>query len=151
MNKIFKRLSSIFALTLALIMTIGSTAYADGTRLDYMDFGDTVLSIRAGESKTSTFRSLYHWTYYITGATSKGTYLETDFSTGQINVTYHIGADETGKNVFFHFYIDDEAVANDDIHDFVEIYVQPAATTIPAAEMVTTPVAETAASAVPVS
>ena len=126
MKNAFKRFSTVLVSVLTLVLMIGTTVFADGERLDYMDFGETVISINAGESKTIRFRTLYNWTYYIQGATSKKTYLETDFSAGTSYITFHIGEDETAKNVFFHFYIDDEKVQSTDIHDFVEIYVQPA-------------------------
>ena len=120
-----KRILATFLSCITLVMMLGITVSADSSLPDYFDFGETVMKINAGESRTIVFHTPYNWTYYIAGATSKKTYLGTDFKSGTSNITFYIGEDETGKNVFFHFYIDDERVHSSDVHDCVEIYVQP--------------------------
>jgi hypothetical protein len=69
-------------------------------------------------------RSTYDYTYYIEGATSAATYMECSFKSGTEHVVFHIGDDEEGKNVFFHFYVVDDRIGSDDVHDCVEVYVK---------------------------
>ena len=125
MNSRIRRYVAAFMAMLTLVMMMGMTVSADSSRPDYFDFGETVMKINAGESKTISFRTPYDWTYFITGATSKKTYLSGNYKAGTSQITFNIGEDETGKNVFFHFYVADERVASTDVHDAVEIYVQP--------------------------
>ncbi len=142
MKNLVKKISTILISVLTLVMMFGTVVSADGSRLDYFDFGETVIKINAGESKTISLRTPYKWTYFVEGATSKKTYIETDFASGSSQITFHIGEDETGKNVFFHFYVADERVQSTDVHDCVEIYVQPpkgTAAAAPVAEPVVAP------------
>ena len=100
---------------------------------NFFDISPRVVKIRAGEScKFDDFFSRYDYAYFITGSTSRQTYCECDFKSGSATPPIlHIGADETGKNVFFYFYIDDRHVDGMSISDgeryaSVEVYVQPA-------------------------
>ena len=96
---------------------------------------------RAGRRKDSSAyvltycgTSSHDYTYFVEGATSDATYCECSFKSGTEYVTFHIGEDEQGKNVFFHFYGNDERLASTDAHDCVEVYVQdikPVNTTLP--------------------
>lgn len=129
MKKIFKGLL-LSVLTAAItIFTMNLNAFAMSDVPDYFDFQDTVLSINAGETKTMSMRANYNYTYYLGPHTSAATYLECSYASGTQNVTFHIGADETVKNVFFYFYVDDDRVQNKDIEDNVEVYVQNIQTT----------------------
>ncbi len=128
MNKLRNAIVISIAVMIA-VLSLGQTkAYAYSDQAFY-DFGETVMSINAGESKTIWFRSDFDYTYYIGDHTSSGTYCECSFHSGTENITFHIGADETVKNVFFHFYVDDERLESSDAHDCVEIYVQNIVTT----------------------
>ena len=123
MNKIIRCLTAA-VLGLALIAMIpAGKAYASSEQF-WLDFGETTMSIDAGSSKTMSMRSDFNYTYYVEGATSDATYLECSFKSGSQNVTFHIGDDEQSKNVFFHFYADDERLGTKDAHDCVEVYVQ---------------------------
>ncbi len=99
---------------------------------NYFDISDRVLKIRAGESYTFPFfYSRYDYTYFITGSTSDRTYCECDWKAAGTYPTLHIGADETGKNVFFYFYADDYSknmTVGEGVERYavVEVYVQPA-------------------------
>ena len=119
MNSRIRRHLAAFLAMLTLVMMMGITVSADSSAPDYFDFGETVMKINAGESKTITFRTPYNWTYFISGATSKKTYLSGNYQSGTSQITFNIGEDETGKNVFFHFYVDDERVHSKDVHDCV--------------------------------
>ena len=123
MNKISRCLIGVI-LGLALIAMLPvSKVYASSNQF-WLDFGETTMSIDAGASKTMWLRSDFDYTYYVEGSTSSGTYLESNFKSGSQNVTFHIGEDEQGKNVFFHFYADDPRLGTEDAHDSVEIYVK---------------------------
>ncbi len=123
MNRLLRSFIGL-VLGVALVASIPmSKAYAY-SEVDCFDFQDSVISIPAGSSKTMWFRTLYDYTYYTEGSTSKGTYLECSFGSGMQNITFHIGEDEQGKNVFFHFYVTDERLETTDKHDCVEVYVQ---------------------------
>ncbi|MBR1642580.1 MAG: hypothetical protein IJ683_09690 [Butyrivibrio sp.] len=112
-------LTMLFALA-----TPATEVYASSAIPDYFDFGALTMSIPAGGSQKMWLRANYDYTYYIEGATSNATYLETDFKSGSKDVVFHIGPDEQSGNVFFHFYVNDEKVQNDDLHDEIEIYVK---------------------------
>ena len=123
MNRVLRCLTGVI-LGIALIASIPmSKVYAYSTQ-QWLDFGETTMSIDAGSSHTMWLRSEFDYTYFIEGATSQSTYCECSFSSGSQYVTFHIGADEQGKNIFFHFYGNDERLASADAHDCVEVYVQ---------------------------
>ena len=124
MNKLFKTLIGISLVAMMILAMPATKTYAYSEIPDCFDFGDCVMSIDAGGSKTMWMRATYDYSYYIEGATSASTYLECSFASGSQNVTFHIGPDEQGKNVFFHFYVNDDRLWNKDVHDCVEIYVQ---------------------------
>ena len=133
MNKIMKCLTGVI-LGIALIAMLPTTKAYASSESEWMDFGETTISIPAGSQHTMWLRTDFDYTYFVDGATSKGTYCECSFKSGSQNVTFHIGEDEQGKNVFFHFYIDDERLQSKDAHDCVEVYVQnikPVNTTVP--------------------
>ena len=116
---------AVTLLTAAIsLFCMNINVYAMSDVPEYFDFQDTVLSINAGETKTMWMRANYNYTYYLGPHSSTSTYLECSFASGTQNITFHIGADETVKNVFFYFYVDDDKVDNKDIQDNVEIYVQ---------------------------
>ena len=124
MKKMFKSLLGVLLSVVMFAAIFATQTYAYSNVPDYFDFGDACLWIDAGSSKSMFFRTKYDYSYYVVGATSDGTYLECSFASGSQNVIFHIGADEQAKNVFFHFYVQDERVPNKDIHDCVEVYVQ---------------------------
>lgn len=116
-------LGVILALSLFLVLP-SDKVYAGSEVPEYFDFGYGTVKIPAGGQQKMWLRASYNYNYYITGSTSDATYLDCDFKEGSKDVTIHIGEDEQGGNVFFHFYISDERVESDDIHDCVEVYVQ---------------------------
>ncbi|WP_026652773.1 hypothetical protein [Butyrivibrio proteoclasticus] len=131
MSKFFKCFLG-FTLSLILAATIfAQTSYAYSDRPEYFDFGDTVISMNAGTTREVWFRSVYDYTYYVGDHTSSGTYVECTYKGGTENIVIHIGADETVKNVFFHFYVLDERVHTEDVHDCIEVYVQNIQTSYP--------------------
>ncbi len=129
MKTVIKRLIGIFAAVFMTVLVLGQTKVYASSDVDYFDFGETVMSIKAGESKTIWFRSDYDYTYYVGTHSSSGTYCECSFASGSQNITFHIGADETVKNVFFYFYVSDSKLSDTDVHDCVEVYVQNSVTT----------------------
>ena len=129
MNRILKCLTGVI-LGIAIMATLPMSKVYAYSEVDCFDFGESTVSIAAGSQKTIWFRTLYDYTYYIEGATSDATYLECSFSSGSQYITFHIGDDEQGKNVFFHFYVVDDRLATMDKHDCVEVYVQNIKSTV---------------------
>ena len=122
---LIKRLCGTLISVFVLASFVGNIeAFAYSEVPDYFDFGDTVLSINTGESKEVWLYAHYDYTYYLGPHTSSGTYCECKFKSGTEYIKLHIGADETEKNVFFYFYIDDPKVQSTDVHDNIEVYVQ---------------------------
>ena len=122
-----KTISRVVALVVALVMGIGTlniSALAYSEHPEYFDFGDVVLSIKAGGVKEVSLYSKYNYTYYLGEHTSKQTFCEFTGRAGTQKLKFHIGADETVKNVFFYFYVDDEQVPDKGIYDTIEVYVQ---------------------------
>ena len=114
----------MFTLAVLLTFSFSSRAYAYSERLDYFDFEQTVLKMDAGTTKDIRIISYYDYTYYVGPHTSSATYMECTFHSGTEYVRLHIGPDETVKNVFFYFYVDDDKVGSKDVHDCIEVYVQ---------------------------
>ncbi len=133
-----KTIKTLFGLVLAGVLAIAApatTSYAGSEILDCFDFENTTMAIPAGGAQKMWLRATYDYTYFIEGATSDGTYLETDFKSGSKDVVFHVGDDEQGGNVFFHFYVRDERLQTEDKHDCIEIYVQNRQTTIPSLQV----------------
>ena len=124
MNKLFKTIIGASLVAMMLLAMPATKVYAYSEIPDCFDFGDAVLSIDAGSTKTMWMRATYDYAYFIVGATSPGTYLECAQHSGTETVTFHIGADEQGKNVFFWFYCRDDRMPDTDKKDCVEVYVQ---------------------------
>ncbi|MBE5859626.1 MAG: hypothetical protein E7301_05820 [Butyrivibrio sp.] len=124
MKKFFKAVSMFFSVILLVSAFTDVKVLAYSERPDYFDFGDSVVSIDAGATKEVWIKTQYNYTYFVGPHTSTKTYVECSGRGGSEYMKIHIGPDETTKNVFFYFYIDDEKVANADIHDFIEVYVQ---------------------------
>ena len=122
MNKILRCLIGVILGIALIAMLPVSKVYASCAQF-CVDFEQTTMSIDAGSSRTMWMRSDFDYTYFTEGATSAGTYLECSYSSGSQNVTFHIGEDEQGGNVFFHIYANDDRVNSDDAHDCVEVYV----------------------------
>ena len=125
MKKIIRSISGII-IAIALTTTfVSTTSYAYSDVPWYFDFGETVVSINAGESKViENNRFYFDYTYHIGPHTSTGTYVECTYKRGTENIVIHIGADETVKNVFFYFYVDDEELGTCEFFDNIEVYVQ---------------------------
>ena len=119
MKKLFRKLSAVICAVLALTLMCGSTVLADGRDTSLFDFGQTVLTIPQGGSAKISLYSRFDYTYYMTGQTSKKTYLDGDYHSGSSNVTFHIGADEKIGTVTFYFY----AVDHDGTYDSVQVHV----------------------------
>ncbi len=124
MNKLLKALVGFALIAMMMLAMPATKAYAYSEIPDCFDFGDAVMSIDAGSTRTMWMRATYDYAYYIVGATSSSTYLECAQHSGTETVTFHIGADEQGKNVFFWFYCRDSRMPDNDKKDCVEIYVQ---------------------------
>ncbi|MBQ3795951.1 MAG: hypothetical protein II842_06650 [Butyrivibrio sp.] len=132
------RFVSGLLLVLMLVSVFNVKTYAASDYPYGFDFGDTVVSMDAGSTREVWFWSRYNYTYYIGDHTSKDTYVECTFKKGTENIKLHIGKDETVKNVFFYFYIDEDPYKNGDNYASIEVYVQninqtPAAPSDPAA------------------
>ena len=122
-----KNIRLFLGLLLSLVVLFGTgatTVYASSSIPDYFDFGTWSMTIPAGGEQKMWLAAYYDYTYYIEGATSDATFLECSFKKDTGYVTFHIGADEQGKNIYFHFYVDDEKVENKDLHDSVVVYVK---------------------------
>ena len=124
MKRFLNRFVGTLALTLILVSFFGSKAYAYSERPDYFDFGETVIKMDAGTTKDVLVSCYYDYTYYLGPHSSALTYMECSFKGGTQYVKLHIGPDETEKNVFFYFYVDDERVQTTDVQDCIEVYVQ---------------------------
>ena len=131
MNKLLKTIIGVFLIAMMILAMPATKSYAYSEIPDCFDFGDAVLSIDAGTTRTMWMRATYDYTYYIVGATSPSTYLECAQHSGTETVTFHIGADEQGKNVFFWFYCRDDRMPDGDKKDCVEVYVQNIQPTTP--------------------
>lgn len=129
MKKILTRSIAIFASALILAMSFGATAEAGTSRPGYFDFEQTVIKMDAGSTRELRAIFNYDYTYYLGPHTSAGTYLECTFHSGTEMLRLHIGADETVKNVFFYFYVDDVKLGVCEIFDCIEVYVQNINTT----------------------
>ena len=119
MKKIFRKFISGICAALVLTLMCGSTVLADGRDTSLFDFGQTVLTIPQGGSAKISLYSKYDYTYYITGQSSKKTYLDTDYKSGSSYVTFHVGADEKVGTVTFYFYVADR----DGTYDSVQVNV----------------------------
>jgi hypothetical protein len=124
MKKTLKILSG-FVIAFMLFTSLFTTkSYAYSTIPDCFDFEDSMLSIPAGGTHKMWLAAEFNYKYFVEGATSDATYLECNYKRDSGYVTFHIGPDEQGGNVFFHFYVDDERRPDQDLHDCVEIYIQ---------------------------
>ncbi|MBQ8946213.1 MAG: hypothetical protein IJ058_05285 [Lachnospiraceae bacterium] len=124
MKKGFKSFVSIVLFTLILTFTFSSKAYAYSENMKYFDFEQTVLKMDAGTTKELRVVSYYDYTYYLGPHTSAATYMECSFKAGTEKVVLHIGPDETVKNLFFYFYVDDKKVGTTEEFASIEVYVQ---------------------------
>lgn len=124
MKKTLTRFIGIFTAALILALSFGTDAQAYSEREGFWDFEQTVIKMDAGSTRDIRVISNYDYTYYVGPHTSAGTYMECTFKAGTEVVRLHIGADETVKNVFFHFYADDVRLGVVDVHDCIEVYVQ---------------------------
>ena len=140
MKKLFRKLSAVICAVLALTLMCGSTVLADGRDTSLFDFGQTVLTIPQGGSAKISLYSRFDYTYYMTGQTSKKTYLDGDYHSGSSNVTFHIGADEKIGTVTFYFY----AVDHDGTYDSVQVHVVSPTSAQAAGQKVTTATAAVA-------
>ena len=145
MKKIFRKFISGICAALVLTLMCGSTVLADGRDTSLFDFGQTVLTIPQGGSAKISLYSRFDYTYYITGQSSKKTYLDADYQSGSSYVTFHVGADEKGGTVTFYFY----AVDHDGTYDSVQVHVVAAGTNGAATTTAQTTTGTAAATAVP--
>ena len=112
----------LLALMFVAILNVKSYAASD---YEYgFDFGDTVVSMNVGTTKDIWLWSRYNYTYHIGDHTSKDTYCECSFRKGTEYIRLHIGKDETVKNVFFYFYVDEDPAKNGSNYASIEVYVQ---------------------------
>jgi hypothetical protein len=124
MKSIITKLVAAVLLVALCITTFNITSFAYSEVPDYFDFGESTLSMDAGTSRTVWVRSNYKYSAFVGPHTSKKTYIDCTEKAGSEYVTLYIGPDETEKNVFFYFYVNDKEVENTDIHDCIEVYVQ---------------------------
>ncbi|MBQ6408355.1 MAG: hypothetical protein IJJ64_10015 [Butyrivibrio sp.] len=127
MGKNIKLLSQVccgILLACMLVALINVRSYAASDYEYGFDLGDTVVSMNVGTTKDIWMWSRYNYTYYIGDHTSKDTYCECTFKKGTEYIRLHIGKDETVKNVFFYFYIDEDPAKNGSNYASIEVYVQ---------------------------
>ncbi|WP_092327480.1 hypothetical protein [Butyrivibrio sp. YAB3001] len=126
MNKKVRRFVSIIALALVLTFSFSVTSKAstDFPDPDVFDFGDMVISVNAGASHSMYLYSKYNYVCYVGDHTSNQTYCECSCKAGYENIVFHIGLDETVKNVFFFFYVDQDGLRDGSKYATVETYVQ---------------------------
>ena len=121
MKKMFKKLTAFICSVLVVTFLAGSTVFCGGTDTSVFDFGQTVLSIRQGESASISLYAYKNYTYYVRNNSSKKTYCECSGNSGSSTITFHVGDDETaGKTVDFWFYIEG---SGSDQHDLVQVRV----------------------------
>ncbi len=120
MKKLFKKISVLICTTLVMTFMLASTVLADGTDTSAFDFGQTVLTIKTGETATTSIYSAKNFICYAQGNTSSKTFAEITGKSGSSKVTYHIGADEQSSNVTFWFYWEE---TDTDHHDNVNVRV----------------------------
>ena len=129
-----KSIKTIICITLAALLLAfipATSSFAYGTDMSCMDFEDSTITVAAGSSHTMTLRATYDYTYFVKEATSKGTYLEGNFKSGTQQITFHVGADETAKSVFFYFYVRDDRLETQDKWDVIQVNVKNAAPAAP--------------------
>ena len=128
-----KSMKRLIAVTAALFMAIASVAAPAGSmkvlasgQCPYFDFSEQAVTIEPGGSHRSYLEANADYTYFITGNTSSKTYMECSYKSGAQYVVYHIGADETAKNITFWFYGCDENVGGmaHDMFDSVNVTVK---------------------------
>ncbi len=124
MKKTVSRILSLLMAFVFAVLTLSTTAYAYTENPGYFDFGDCVVSVDAGGSKSVTLQASYDYVYHMGPHTSKLTYCECKQKKGTETIVFHVGPDETEKNVFFYFYIKDDSVKEKEIFDTIEVYVQ---------------------------
>ena len=124
MNRIIKRIISILCVAAVIALAFPSESLAYSSRMDYFDFEQTVIKMDAGTTRELRIDAYKNYTYYLGPHTSAATYMECTGKSGRENVVLHIGPDETVKNVFFYFYVDDESVGVCEVYADIEVYVQ---------------------------
>ncbi len=137
MKKIMRKIGVMLSLVLALTLVMGMTVSADGADTSVFDFGQMLMSVKAGESATISLYAKNSYSWYLVGNNSKKTYAVCSGNKGYGNCTFYVGEDEKpGSTLTFWFYID-----GTDQHDDVQIRVLPAAGKTTAAATVTGAVA----------
>ena len=126
MKRTIAALAAIATVFTAVVIPTGSVPAKAAGQCPYFDFYEQAITIEPGGSHKSYLEAYADYTYYIVGSTSAKTYLESSFKSGAQYITYHIGADETGKNITFWFYGCDENVGGMayDMFDSVNITVK---------------------------
>ncbi len=124
MKKMLKRCISGLLMALLLLGTFSVTGHAASDYPEVFDFGDTTLKINAGETKEVWIQSKYNYVCYVGNHSSQGTFVECSCKRGSEYVKLHIGADETVKNVFFFFYVDEDPYKDGSKYAGIEVYVQ---------------------------
>ena len=124
MKKFIRHTLGVLLFSFILTVSFGTKSLAYSEIPECFDFGETVFKMNAGTTKDVFIISNYNYTYYLGPHTSSGTYMECTCHAGSEYVRIHIGADETEKNVFFHFYVDDDRMPTSEKHDCIEVYVQ---------------------------
>ncbi len=122
-----KTISKIVAAVLLLGICFGAfgvKSYAYSEIPEYFDFGDCVVNMDAGSTREMWIRSTYKYACYVGTHSSSGTYVECSEKAGQENIKIHVGADETESTVLLYFYVRDNAVKCDDIHDYIQVNVK---------------------------
>ncbi len=126
MKNMIKKCICGLLISFLLVGSFSVTSYAAS---DYpfpgvFDFGDMAMKINVGDSKTLWVQSLYNYVCYIGNHSSQGTYIECSCKKGSEYATIHIGADETVKNIFFYFYVDEDPYKNGSQYATVEVYAE---------------------------
>ncbi len=124
MKKIVKKCICGLLMAFLLINSLNITSYAASDYPEVFDFGDTTMKINTGETKEVWIQSKYNYVCFMGDHTSKGTYIECSCKSGSEYAKIHIGADETVKNVFFFFYVDEDPYKDGSHYATIEVYVQ---------------------------
>lgn len=126
MKNMIKKCICGLLMAFLLVGSFNITSYAasDFPYPNVFDFEDQAMKINVGESRTFWIQSTYNYVCYIGNHSSQSTYIQCSCKKGTEYATIHIGPDETVKNVFFYFYVDEDPYKNGSQYATIEVYAQ---------------------------
>ena len=113
-----KKLIAAMLTAVTVFSTAILPACAEGNVQDWFDFDKVMMQIAPGGQFTQRMRARERYRVFQTGNTSKQTRVGITGNSGNNQITFYVGEDETAKRVLFHFYTWDH-----DIHDTVIVDV----------------------------